>query len=66
MEVQISTVVQAVFLEHAGNLILFPQKAASGEEKKKRLFICELCFPLFAISAWGKGKRHFLVQQQLS
>lgn len=34
--IQINTVFQAVFLEHKGNLIIFPQKAAYGEKKKKK------------------------------
>lgn len=41
-----------------GNLILFPQKAASGGKKKKmkRPFICELCFPLFTrFGVGGEG-----------
>lgn len=57
--VHINTVFQAVFLEHEGNLILLPQKAASEmREKKKRqdhsfvnyAFLCSL-----GLGEGGKG-----------
>lgn len=57
--VQINEVFQAIFLEHEGNLILFPQKAASGwgrGGRKDYLFVnyAFLC-SLFGLGGWGRA-----------
>lgn len=57
MEVLIGAVVQAVFLQHAENLILFLQKAASGEEKKDKTIHLWTVLSFVQYFSLGEGEK---------